>query len=108
MIVEFYADWCVNCLRMEPILEELAELWEGAARFFAVDVQRYLEIARALGIRSIPVVARFEHGEPVAFTVGFRWHGTLERELGLHPEGERRRRWLSGRHKEATPPAATA
>lgn len=53
-IIDFYADWCGPCKMIAPILEELAEEYEGRILIYKVDTEKERELAAAFGIRSIP------------------------------------------------------
>ena len=53
-IVDFYADWCGPCRSIAPILEELAEEYDGQIYIYKVNTQEEQEIAAAFQIRSIP------------------------------------------------------
>jgi thioredoxin 1 len=83
VVVDFYADWCAPCRQVGPVIEALSEKWEGSVRFAKVDVDRDPEVASALGVSSIPVVAMFEGGEVRGFLVGAAPPHIIERELGL-------------------------
>ena len=53
-IVDFYADWCQPCKIAGPILEELAQEYEGKIHVYKIDTEKERELAAAFGIRSIP------------------------------------------------------
>lgn len=53
-LIDFYADWCGPCKVVAPVLEELAEEYEGKINIFKVDTEDQQELAAAFGIRSIP------------------------------------------------------
>lgn len=53
-IIDFYADWCGPCKMIAPILEELAEEYEGRIYIYKVNTDKERELAAAFGIRSIP------------------------------------------------------
>lgn len=53
-IIDFYADWCGPCKMVAPILEELADEYEGELLIYKVDTEVELELAGVFGIRSIP------------------------------------------------------
>jgi len=53
-IIDFYADWCAPCKMVEPILQELAQEYQGKLNIYRVDTQAQRELAAAFGIRSIP------------------------------------------------------
>lgn len=53
-VIDFYADWCGPCKMVAPIMEELAQEYEGKIRFYKVDTQAEQELAAMFGIQSIP------------------------------------------------------
>ena len=53
-IIDFYADWCQPCKMVEPILEELAEEYDGKMKIYKIDTDAEQELAAAFGIQSIP------------------------------------------------------
>jgi thioredoxin len=53
-IIDFYADWCQPCKMIAPILEEIAEEYEGKLRVYKIDTEQEQELAAAFGIQSIP------------------------------------------------------
>lgn len=55
-VVDFYADWCGPCKMIAPIMEELAEEYQGKVVFYKVDVDAEGEVASVFGIQSIPSI----------------------------------------------------
>ncbi len=53
-MIDFYADWCGPCKMVSPIIEELANEYEGKVNFYKIDTEAEQELAMAFGIRSIP------------------------------------------------------
>lgn len=53
-IVDFYADWCGPCRMIAPILEELAEEYDGRIYIYKVNTEQESELAGVFDIRSIP------------------------------------------------------
>ena len=70
VLVDFYADWCAPCKVMSPILEELADDFEGTAKVVKLDTDANPNAAAAYDIRSIPTMMIFDGGNPVARGVG--------------------------------------
>jgi len=53
-LIDFYADWCMPCKMLAPIVDELAKEYIGKIEFYKVDTQSEHEIAGSFGIMSIP------------------------------------------------------
>ena len=53
-LIDFYADWCGPCKAVAPILEELAEEYEGKLNIYKVNTEEERELSAVFGIQSIP------------------------------------------------------
>ena len=53
-IIDFYADWCPPCKKVEPILKELAKEYKGKIIVYKINTDNEKELARTFGIQSIP------------------------------------------------------
>ena len=53
-LIDFYADWCGPCKTVAPILEELAQEYDGKLNIYKVDTEEQRELAGMFGIQSIP------------------------------------------------------
>lgn len=80
-IVDFYATWCGPCKALSPILEELAEEYEGKAYIYKVDVDKEPELARAFGIRSIPTLLFIPMGKEPSMASGAPSKAQLKEKL---------------------------
>ena len=55
-VIDFYADWCGPCKIVAPVLEELANDYEGKLDIFKVNTEEQQELAAVFGIKSIPSI----------------------------------------------------
>lgn len=55
-VVDFYADWCVPCKRVAPIMEKLAEEYDGKIQIYKVNTDHNRELSGVFGIKSIPAI----------------------------------------------------
>ncbi|NPA27841.1 MAG: thioredoxin [Epsilonproteobacteria bacterium] len=69
-VVDFWAPWCAPCRMIAPIIDELAEEYEGKAKICKVNTDEEPEIAVQFGIRSIPTILFFKDGELVDQMIG--------------------------------------
>jgi thioredoxin 1 len=69
-IIDFYADWCMPCKTLTPILEDLEKFYDGKIDLYKIDTEEQNELASMFGIRNIPSVLFIpKEGEP-QMTVG--------------------------------------
>ena len=69
-IIDFYASWCGPCKMVAPILEELAEEYDGQIYIYKVNTEEEQELAGLFGIRSIPSILFIPMGEQPQMTTG--------------------------------------
>ena len=77
-IVDFWAPWCGYCVRMMPIIEEIAGELEGKANFVKVNADEEPELARNLQVEVLPTFVILKDGEVVDRKIGFLPKGDLQ------------------------------
>lgn len=70
VLVDFWASWCAPCRQVAPVMDRIAQEYEGSVKVAKVDVDAEQEIAGQFGISSIPTIALFEPGEQPKAVVG--------------------------------------
>ena len=79
ILVDFWAEWCVPCRMVAPVLEELAEELDGQVRIGKLDVDAAQEIAYQYQVQSIPTFILFKNGEVADRMMGAMPKSAFER-----------------------------
>ncbi len=70
ILVDFWAEWCMPCRALAPVIDELATEFQGKVRFAKVNVDECKEVPAKFGIRGIPTLILFHQGKKVNELVG--------------------------------------
>ncbi|MHB1622218.1 MAG: thioredoxin [Cuniculiplasma sp.] len=81
MVVDFWASWCAPCRFLSPIVEELAQEYDGKISFGKVDVDANPEVSSSFNITSIPTVIMFKNGKVADVSIGAVPKPMLEAKL---------------------------
>ena len=81
VLVDFWADWCMPCKMIAPMVEDLANEYDGKVTFVKLDVDANPETSMKFGIRSIPTLLLFKDGKPVDQVVGAVPKAVLKKRL---------------------------
>ena len=81
VLIDFFAEWCMPCLTMAPIIEELSEKFEGKIKFGKVNIGDNQELAQKFKISSIPNFVLFKEGKPIEQFVGSMSADNLQERL---------------------------
>ena len=69
-IIDFYATWCGPCKMIAPIIEKLAQEYDGKVDFYKVDCDNELKLANIMQVRNIPMVFFMKNGAQPEKSVG--------------------------------------
>lgn len=72
VLVDFWAEWCGPCKMLGPILDELADEYDGRVRVGKVNIDEHQQLAAQFGVRSIPTLLLFQQGQVADQIVGLR------------------------------------
>jgi len=77
-LVDFYADWCGPCRMIAPIVEELANEFNGKAKIGKLDIEKAQSTTANFQVTSIPTLILFKDGKEIKRLVGLRDKETLK------------------------------
>ena len=84
VFVEFGADWCAPCKRLEPLLDKLATDNSGRLKVVKVNAEDDQPLAVKYQVRGLPTIVVFKNGEPVDRKNGFQSEANLKKLLDDH------------------------
>lgn len=83
-LTDFWAAWCGPCKMIAPILEQLAQEYDGKMKVTKLDVDQNPTLATRFGVMSIPTLILFKNGQPVERIVGYMPKEKLVERLKPH------------------------
>ncbi|WP_297958757.1 thioredoxin [uncultured Ruminococcus sp.] len=83
VLMDFWASWCGPCMMLAPIVEEIADEYDGRVKVCKVNVDEQPELAAAFRVESIPLLVVVKDGAIVKQAVGLRPKEAVIDMLGL-------------------------
>ena len=83
VLIDFWASWCGPCMMLAPIVEEIADEYDGRVKVCKVNVDEEPELAAAFRVESIPLLVVVKDGAIVNQAVGLRPKESIIEMLGL-------------------------
>ena len=83
VVVDFFTEWCMPCLIISPIIEELAEQMQGV-KFVKINLDENQELASTYKVTSIPCLIVFKDGEAVDRIIGAQTKEKIEEKIGSY------------------------
>jgi len=84
VLVDFWAEWCVPCHMISPVVEEVARDHADRLKAAKLNVDDNPETAKEFGVMSIPTLILFKDGQEKARVVGARGKEAILREIEPH------------------------
>ena len=81
VVLDFWATWCAPCRMISPIIEELAQQFEGQVVIGKVDVEENEDLAVEYGVRNVPTILFIKNGEVVDKQVGAASKSSFEEKI---------------------------
>ncbi len=86
VLVDFWADWCAPCKMLMPVLAKLIDEYGGKVRLAKVNSDEQQGLASQFGVRSLPTVMCFRHGQPVDQFMGVQPESAIRAIIDRHVE----------------------
>ena len=83
-LVDFFATWCGPCKGMNPVLQDLANDLNGAARVLKIDIDKNQKLAQKLDVQSVPTIMIYKEGKIVWRRSGAQTKAKLMKALKPH------------------------
>ncbi len=84
VLVDFWAEWCVPCHMVSPVVEEIGQEKGESLRVAKLNIDENPEVTRRYGVMSIPTLMLFKGGEERTRVVGARGKQALLKEIDPH------------------------
>ena len=84
VLVDFWAEWCVPCHMISPVVEEIGRDKGEGLQVAKLNIDENPDITRRYGVMSIPTLMLFKNGEEAARVVGARGKDALLKEIDPH------------------------
>ena len=84
VLVDFWATWCGPCRKLGPVVDEIAETYQGKVKFAKVNVEESLETAKKYSISGLPSLLVFKNGEAVERMAGLMPKSTIISNIEKH------------------------
>ncbi len=84
VLIDFFADWCMPCVMMSPVVEDLSEVFRGKIKFGKVNIEDNRTLAHKFSVSSIPNFVLFKDGKVVENYIGAMPEEDFEERLKAH------------------------
>jgi len=84
VLVDFWAEWCVPCHMVSPVVEEIGNERGDSLKVAKLNIDENPEATRTYGVMSIPSLILFKDGQEVARVIGAKPKDAILRDLSSH------------------------
>lgn len=84
VLVDFWAEWCTPCKMIAPMVDQIADEYQGKLRVAKLDADANPDVLMKYGIMSIPTLVLFKGGQPVVRITGFQPKDRITNQLKPH------------------------
>jgi thioredoxin 1 len=84
VLVDFWAPWCMPCRKLSPIIDEIAQEYEGRIKTVKINTDENTRIAQEYSISGIPSILIFKNGEAVERLVGLMQKSSIANTVDKH------------------------
>jgi thioredoxin 1 len=84
VLIDFTATWCGPCKMLAPIVEQLAQEWDGKVKVFKLDVDDNPDLAGQYQVMGVPTLILFKDGKPVERLTGYQPKDKIVGKLARH------------------------
>ena len=83
VLIDFFAEWCMPCIMMGPVLDEVSQKFKGKIKFGKVNIDENSSLTGKFEVSSIPCFILFKNGKTVARFVGGMPEEDLQEKLNI-------------------------
>lgn len=84
LVVDFWATWCGPCRKLSPLVDEIAQAYDGKVKFAKVNVEESIETAKKYSISGLPSLLIFKNGKAVERMTGLMPKSTIISNIEKH------------------------
>lgn len=84
VLVDFWAEWCGPCKMIAPLVDQIAEEYDGKIRVGKLDTDAFQEVLMRYNVMGIPTLILFKNGEPVERITGYQPKDRITSKLAPH------------------------